>query len=259
MLVLVRAQFSLAPPLSSTVTLRAKARWLHGHPELLLRLVGSPLEAVGAMPVPRNLGTPGAPNSRAIANAGPAITEVTHRPILPKAGQNIRVTARVQDPDGVPNVSLVYRIDPSATLNTAPMHDDGLNGDLLAGDGIFTGVLPGQGSGAIVAFSLQATDGFVPPASSQFPADAPVRECLVRFGETVPPGGFGTYRIWMTQASFNFWSSREQSSNEDIDTTFVYGNTRVIYNVGEHYGSSENYSTILTTPTGTLSSRSVLW
>jgi hypothetical protein len=248
----VRSQLSLSPPLNSTVTLRAKARWLRGHPELLLRLIGSPIEAVGTLPLPRNLGTPGAPNSRAVANAGPAITEVTHRPILPKAGQSIRVYARVQDPDGVPAVSVVYRIDPQATLNTVPMADNGLNGDLLAGDGIYTGIIPGQANGALVAFRVQASDGAIPPANSQFPADAPVRECLVRVGETLPPGGFGTYRFWMTQASFDFWTAREKSSNEDIDTTFVYGDTRVVYNVGAHFGSSENYSTILSTPTGTL-------
>lgn len=248
----VRAQLSLAPPLGSSVTLRAKARWLRGHPELLLRLVGNPLEAVGALPVPRNLGTPGAPNSRARTNVGPSITEVTHRPILPKTGQNIRVTARVQDPDGISAVSLVYRIDPSATTTPVVMKDDGVNGDLLAGDGIYTGVIPGQNNGALVAFRVQADDGFVPAAAKLFPSDAPARECLVRVGETIPVGGFGTYRLWMTQATFDFWTAREKSSNEDLDTTFVYGNTRVVYNVGAHFGSSENYSTILTTPTGTL-------
>ena len=46
--------------------------------------------------------------------------------------------------------------------------------------------------------------------------------------------------------------AREKSSNEDTDTTFAYGGTRVVYNVGAHYGSSQNYSTILDTPTGTL-------
>jgi hypothetical protein len=132
------------------------------------------------------------------------------------------------------------------------MNDGGTNGDLLAGDGVYTGLIPGQSSGALVAFRVQATDGFAPMATTQFPEDAPVRECLVRVGESVPPGAFATYRMWMTQATFDRWSAAEKSSNEDSDTTFAYGDYRVVYNVGVHYGSSQNYSTILTTPTGTL-------
>src|SRR6185369_3886730 len=38
-----------------TATLRFKARWLHGWPEVLLRLNGNWLEATGPMPVPANL------------------------------------------------------------------------------------------------------------------------------------------------------------------------------------------------------------
>src|SRR6185295_11781226 len=57
-------------PLTSTIptgtvaTVRAKVRWLSGHPEILLRLKGNYLEAAGRLLVPHNLGTPGAPNSR---------------------------------------------------------------------------------------------------------------------------------------------------------------------------------------------------
>ncbi len=249
-----RVQTTLTAPLAanSTVTLRAKARWLRGHPELLLRVVGNSLEAVGRLNVPANLGTPGAANSRARVNAGPVIFDVTHRPTLPQAGQSVRVTARIQDVDGVQTPTLVYRVDPGTTLNSVPMNDTGVDGDLLAGDGVFTGQIPGQSSGVTVAFRVQAADRATPSVAAQFPADAPARECLVRFGESIPAGGFGTYRLWMTQATFDFWSNREKSANDDVDTTFVYGGSRVVYNVGAHYGSSENYSTILSTPTGVL-------
>jgi hypothetical protein len=63
-----------------TVTIRAKARWLAGHTNLLLRLKGNYLEAVGAIAPPPRGGTPGAANTRAVANAGPAIHSVTHTP-----------------------------------------------------------------------------------------------------------------------------------------------------------------------------------
>jgi hypothetical protein len=78
-----------------TATLRFKARWLHGWPEILMRLKGNWLEAVGTMPVPSNLGSPGARNSRTVANAGPAIYEVTHSPTVPAYWDPLVVTARV--------------------------------------------------------------------------------------------------------------------------------------------------------------------
>ncbi len=60
----VRTQLSLAPPVDSTATIRAKVRWLRGHAEIVFRAVGSSIEAVGLLPVPTHLGTPGAANSQ---------------------------------------------------------------------------------------------------------------------------------------------------------------------------------------------------
>ena len=72
-----------------TVTLRFKARWLRGWPEVLFRLNGNWLESTAMMPVPANLGSPGGPNSRYITNAGPAIYNVTHTP-SPTSHQSAR-------------------------------------------------------------------------------------------------------------------------------------------------------------------------
>src|SRR5262249_58840422 len=61
-----------------TATLRFKARWLHGWPEVLLRLNGNWLEATARMPLPANLGTPGMPNSRLVSTSVPALFHITH-------------------------------------------------------------------------------------------------------------------------------------------------------------------------------------
>lgn len=237
---------------NATVTIRAKARWLHGLPELLLRLKGNWAEAFGRLPVPGNLGTPGAPNSRLRANAGPSIADVAHRPVLPLANQPVRVTARVSDPDGLSAVTLVYRIDGEGGLFNVPMVDDGTGADAMPGDGVFTGVIPGQTTGKIIAFRVQAADGFAPAATTQFPSDAPTRECLVRVGEVQPAGLFGTYRLWLTAATVNTWAGREKLSNENLDGTFVYGNFRAVYNVGAHYSGSPYTAPGYTSPVGAL-------
>jgi hypothetical protein len=228
-----------------TVTLRAQARWLAGHTNLLLRLKGNYLEAVGTLPPSARPGTPGAANSRRVANAGPAIHNVTHTPALPAANQAVRVTAQVHDPDGLAALNLIYRIDPSTNTIAISMS--------YHGAGFYSATVPGQPSGTLVAFHLHAIDAHSSsPASTRFPEDAPARECLVRFGEASPPGTFGTYRLWMTQANINTWAAREALSNEALDGTFVYGNTRVIYNAGGRYRGSPFIRPGYNGPTGNL-------
>ena len=246
----IRVPLTASLTVNSMATLRAQVRWQRGHPEILLRTAGSYLEAVGRMTVPANLGTPGLPNSRAIANAGPAIHDVRHEPILPSANQPIRVTARLSDPDGLSQAVVRYRIDPSSTLASAQLLDDGSGGDALAGDGVFTATLPGRPAGDLLAFHVEATDWAVPSVARTFPSGAPARECLVRFGETMPSGVFGAYRIWFTQANSNRWTTRLKLNNQPLDATFVFGRNRVIYNTGALYAGSTYHSPRYTSPTG---------
>ncbi|HWQ90939.1 MAG TPA: lamin tail domain-containing protein, partial [Clostridia bacterium] len=147
---------------------------------------------------------------------------------------------------------LKYRIDPAGSLIAVTMADNGLNADNVAGDGIYSGLIPAQPANTLVAFRVEASDQFTPAGLTQFPREAPVRECLVRFGESRPPGAFGSYRFWITQANFNFWSGREKLSSENIDATFVYGANRVIYNIGARYGGSPYSAPGYNTPTGNL-------
>ena len=219
------------PKPSSMATIRAKVRWLRGHPEILFRAKGNYLEAVGKMRVPANLGTPGLKNSRAEENAGPAISEVAHWPVLPREGETVRVTARVEDPQGVSEVQLRYRIDPNETIQTIPMKDDGTSGDEAAKDGVYSAAVAGQAKGAVLAFSIAAVDRAQSAASASFPSGG--RECLAAFGEEQPHGNFGVYRIWLTDAVASEWRRRLKLHNGDLDCAFVYGNHRVVYNAGQ--------------------------
>jgi hypothetical protein len=234
----------------ATATIRARVRWLRGHPEILLRLRGNWLETAGTMTLPTNLGTPGAANSRAVNNAPPAIYEVSHAPVVPAANQPVVVTARAHDPNGVATVQLRYRLDPSATYTTLAMTDNGTGGDAVANDGLSSATIPGQPSGTLAAFYVQATDSFAPAASATFPSDAPTRECLVRFGETIPTGNFPVYLIWMTQSTFNTWDTRNNLDNRNNDITFVLGNQRAMYNVQARYAGSPYIAPGFNTPSG---------
>ncbi|MBC8002669.1 MAG: lamin tail domain-containing protein [Opitutaceae bacterium] len=235
-----RIECDLTAPITpnTMATIRGQARWLRGQPNLLLRLFGNSLEASGTLPVPTNLGTPGAVNSRAAANVGPAIFEVTHNPVLPAAGEAVLVTGRIHDSDGISSFQLSYRLDPSITSTLLTMSDNGTGGDVIAGDGVFSAIIPGQTNSAVVAFYLVARDNSGALVASRFPSDAPARECLVRFGESLPYGNLGTYRVWVNSTKFATWRDRERLSNEPVDATFTYGDYRIIYNIGARYRGS---------------------
>ncbi len=236
-----------------TATLRFKARWLHGWPEALLRVNGNWLEAAGAMPVPSNLGTPGAPNSRYVTNAGPAIYSVTHLPTVPPAGSPVVVSAKVHDPDGVRAMDLYYRLDPSTSYSIVAMSDKGTIGDAIPGDGVFSATIPGQAAGQIAAFYITATDNY--GNTTRFPSlrtndNIPTPECVVMFGDSAPAGSFGVYHLWLTQTNATRWANLSDLSNEGNDCTFV-NNSRVIYNMQGRFAGSP-YHQEFDTPTGNL-------
>jgi len=143
-----------------TVTLRAKVRWLKGNPEASSPLQGNWLEAPGYIATALNLGTPGAPNSRAVANAGPAITEVSHSPVLPAENQPVVVRARVYDPDGLATLKLSYRIDPATNAVSISMVNNGA--------GLFSATIPGQAADTLVAFYITARDNALPAVGTSF-------------------------------------------------------------------------------------------
>jgi hypothetical protein len=250
---------SSAFTLTNTVTLSGRVRWLRGWPEVLLRLRGGGMEAFGKLSVPGNLGTPGQPNSRLIANAGPAIYAVQHEPILPAANETITVGAQVSDPQGVAELYLQYRLDPATNLVRVPMVDDGTQGDRIPGDGVYSATVPGQPNGTLVAFhvlavdSLGATNTFprevLPPANQayHFPVESPTHECLVRVGEPQMSGAFGTYHMWMTQGTRNRWATRYNLSNSGVDVTMAYNQYRVVYNARSLYSGSPFHRGQMTT------------
>jgi hypothetical protein len=236
-----------------TVTMKFQARWLHGWPEALMRLHGNWLEATGALPVPANLGSPGAPNSQYVANAGPAVYNVTHTPSLPPAKQAVVVTAQAHDPDGIASLTLYYRLDPATAYTQVVMNDSGTSGDAIAGDGIYSATIPGQVANQVVAFYIAATDKNA--AATRFPSlrpgnNEPVRECVVMFGDGNPGGSFGVYHLWITQTNVTRWANLSDLSNEGSDCTFV-NDTRVIYNLQGRFAGSP-YHQDFDTPVGSL-------
>jgi hypothetical protein len=143
--------------------------------------------------------SPGAQNLQFNPVAAPAIRQVEATPGQPAANVPIVITARVTDPDGVGSVQLQYQIvtpgnfipatlpkpivnnnintstplspnpafENAANWTTVAMNDDGINGDLLGGDGIYTGTIPGQAHRTLVRYRITVADN--PGASVRVP------------------------------------------------------------------------------------------
>ena len=111
-------------------------------------------------PVP----TPGQPNVAPVQPRGALISQLSFLPLAPTAGQAINVTARIRadqttaTANTITSATLRYRLMYGAEQTTA-MHDNGLNGDALAGDGFFTGTIPaslGATAGQMVRWNVTA-------------------------------------------------------------------------------------------------------
>jgi hypothetical protein len=137
--------------------------------------------------------TPGATNVVFAANAAPNIRQVNHSPQQPTSSDQVVITCKVTDPEGVASVILSYQVvkpgdfipstlpltaaqlnslnaNPALTnsLNpafeaatnwtTVSMTDDGLNGDALAGDAIYTVAVPPQANRSLVRYRITVAD-----------------------------------------------------------------------------------------------------
>ncbi|MEY2407595.1 MAG: hypothetical protein QOF48_265 [Verrucomicrobiota bacterium] len=136
--------------------------------------------------------SPGATNSVFSTNAPPHLRQVDNAPNWPRSTNQVTITAKVTDPDGVASVSLAYQVvvpgnyipatlpltgtqlnnlnstpltnslNPAfelpANWTTVSMHDDGANGDAVAGDGIYSVVLPQQANRSLVRYRVTCTD-----------------------------------------------------------------------------------------------------
>jgi len=153
---------------------------------------------------PVGVPTPGAQNSVLADNAPPSIRQVDHSPGQPASTNQTVITALVTDPDLVASVTLEYQVvapgayipshlphtvssgrilnfdqplpeNPAynnpANWTTVAMRDDGAGGDAIAGDNVFTVVLPAQPHRTLVRYRISVEDGLGHAARVPYPDD----------------------------------------------------------------------------------------
>ena len=103
--------FAISPVIGNSYTLSFDARWIYGKSRLIIQTLDHGFGTSFLIPIPENLGTPGAPNSAATESPAPTVTGVIHQPAVPKSSQGVTVSAQVESTAPGLQVDLVYRLD----------------------------------------------------------------------------------------------------------------------------------------------------
>ncbi len=199
-----------------------RARWLSGGGKLNVRLYFNRIARTHQLAVNPRGGTPGAPNSRAVANLGPSVRHLAHSPAVPAAGQGITISADVADADGLGAVALKWSVNGGA-WQTAPMTVSG---------GRATATLPGQAASATVQFYVEATDGV--GAVTQHPPGGPTSRALCRVDDGQAAGGPPhKFRLIMTAADASFMhADANVLSNAFLGATVIGDEQDIHYDAG---------------------------
>ena len=200
-----------------------KAKWIGGSNQVNTRLYFNRLPKTTLIDVPLQNGTPGLPNSTLQTNVGPTYNELTHTPVIPNAGESVRVSVIADDPDGVAGLSLVYLVNGQNPVAV---------GMVDTGGGRFEGTIPGQAAASIVQFYAEGTDSL--GGVSDFPAEGPQSRALYKVQDnqaaTLQAHNF---RIIMTPADTALLlTTTNLLSNDRIGATVVYKESEVFYDVG---------------------------
>ncbi|MBN1475991.1 CotH kinase family protein [Candidatus Sumerlaeota bacterium] len=136
-------------------------------------------------------GTPGAPNTVEFSLLPPLLTSPLAFPAAPGPGESVTVMVHVEG-----EVSQVNLVVGESEIH--PMHDDGLGGDLVAGDGFWTGEIPGVAAGERIRWFVEAHG--VNGAIDRLPEYAPIE----RLGHFIPgpdePEDLPVWHLWIAES-----------------------------------------------------------
>ena len=210
-----------------------RAKWVSGCNRLLTRLYFNRLPKLMEIAQPVLYGTPGARNSRYQANIGPTFGNLSHTPVVPTSGQPVTVSVTASDPDSVATGVLYYAVN-SGTWQTLPITPQAMSGNTV----ILGAVVPGQASGSIVQFYIEATDGL--GAKAACPAAGTNSRALFEVSNGAILPRLHTVRFVMTPADATYLHNAiNVMSNERLGCTLITDEKTVAYDGAMHLQGSE--------------------
>ncbi len=206
----------------TTYDISFRAKWLGGSSLLNTRLYFNRAARTTHLVTPALTGTPGAQNSRYQTNIGPTFFSPNHQPIVPAANASVKVSILVQDPQGVANCQLNWSAN-GGSFNTVTMAS--------AGNGLYTGTIPGRAAATIVQFYVQAVDGL--GGVSTWPAAGPNSGALYKVADGDADLSRGhNFRVVLTPEKWA-WLRADTNllSNASVPGTLIYDENRTYYDV----------------------------
>ena len=207
-------------------TLTFEARWIYGKPRLVAQSWDSSWGGTVRVPIPSNLGTPGAQNSRYAANPAPQVTSLLHSPAIPTSAQTVTVTARIFAETPPATVQVIHRkdsISATGTWNTTVMNDSGTGGDVIAGDGLWTAqIVPAtftynSAGNYIAEFYVRATAAS--GASGELPRNGAAQPGLWATDSQVVPTDLRRMRIVISQYWIDSLNQNSGSGGHTLGVT----------------------------------------
>jgi len=202
-------------------------------------------------------GTPGAQNSVYSPNPPPVVADVAHDPPLPPAGSAVAITATVRGAtdEAVAGVTLHYRVNtyPPAAWSQQTMRDNGKGADAVAGDEVYTTMLPvfegtPMGAGDMFEFTITATGTngamvTMPVTNTTDETVRPPYSYLVKFGEdTKYDGEYDTFHILLTESNrIALTAQNNRGSAKLLDCTIVTDDGEIFYNCSVRHRGNSSY------------------
>ncbi len=221
---------------TDTYNITFRAKWLRGSNALHSRLYVNRLALKTLLNRPTTGGTPGAVNSRFVANVGPTFDQLAHSPVVPAATAPSTVTVKVSDPDGVATVQLFTSLNGAAFSNVAMT---------TSSSGVYSGTVAGQSAGALVQFYVRATDSL--GAISFFPAGGAASRAMIPWADgraqlTLASGAKPhNLRVVMPAAdATELYRLENQMGNAARPCTVIMNETDIYYRAGVSLKSSEH-------------------
>ena len=198
-----------------------RAKWQIGSPRLRTWLYFNRCARSTILNIPEKSGTPGEQNSCYETNLGPTFSVLNHFPAVPNANQEVTISVKVNDNDGVQSCNLYWSLAEGTWINF-PM--------LLNTNGIYSAEIPGFNSGSIVHFYIEAIDSLNNKAT--YPAVGAESRVLYQVQNglttTLPTHNF---RVIMLESDANRMYNGSNVLNNDYERgTIIYDETQIFYN-----------------------------
>lgn len=174
-------------------------------------------------------GTPGAPNSRLVADIAPVITNVRHSPAVPNSANPITISARLTDESAASDLTAALHWRNASSTSPGDYAIAAMTGD---GSGRFSVTLEAMENRQIVEFYVAATDGTLTRTWPAPNTQGQTANATFQIDNEVATGTSPVYRLVLTATENAAFERVDPFQNRQFNTTFIAtrgGDTTIRY------------------------------